>query len=326
MINRGNFRQDLFVDRGAGEAFERALGEAAGRYGWRVHAYGVMSNHFHLAIELTEPNLSVGMQWLQGTWARRINLFRKVTGRRFQDRFKALVVEPGSAFSGVCDYIHLNPVRAGVVEAERAVEYAWSSLPKWSRPDRPDWLDPRTALGERGGLPDDASGWRQYHEALALAAAKIARSPRPRKGEMSRGWCLGSTDFRAAMKTRMAEKGMDLETERFLGLEVYEARREREAVWEGRLVALAGKAKIRLDCLSARKSAPAKTLLAASMKQSTSVSNGWLADRLGMGPAASASQFVRRRMLSPAGADEVQQLVSIVKLRRRLDYARPARK
>jgi len=67
VINRGNFRQDLFIVRVAGEAFERALGEAAGRYGWRVHAYGVMSNHFHLAIELTEPNLSVGMQWLQGT-------------------------------------------------------------------------------------------------------------------------------------------------------------------------------------------------------------------------------------------------------------------
>jgi len=52
VINGGNFQEDLFV--------ERTLGEAAARYGWRVHAYLVKSNHFHLAIELTEANLSVG--------------------------------------------------------------------------------------------------------------------------------------------------------------------------------------------------------------------------------------------------------------------------
>jgi putative transposase len=98
VINRGNFRQELFTEQGAAEAFERALSEAAGKFGWRVHAYVVMSNHFHLAIELTEANLSDGMQWLQGTWARRVNLFRGLTGRPFQDRFKAIVVEPGAAF------------------------------------------------------------------------------------------------------------------------------------------------------------------------------------------------------------------------------------
>ena len=55
MINRGNYRRDLFEDHGAGEAFERTLGEAAERYGWAVHAYVVMRNHFHLAVELGEP-------------------------------------------------------------------------------------------------------------------------------------------------------------------------------------------------------------------------------------------------------------------------------
>jgi REP element-mobilizing transposase RayT len=314
VINRGNFRQELFVERGAAEAFERALGEAAVRFAWRVHAYVVMSNHFHLAIELTEPNLSVGMQWLQGTWARRVNLFRKLTGRSFQGRFKALVVEPGAVFTGVCDYIHLNPVRAGIVEAERVTGYPWSSLPKWSLPERPGWLDPRTALGERGGLPDDASGWQRYTEALILAAAKVAHAPGARRGAMSRGWCLGSAGFRTAMKQRMEQKGMDLETVRLVGLEADEARREREAAWESRLFALAAKARIALDSLPARKSDPSKTLLAAAMKHSASASNGWLAARLAMGPPASASQFVRRRMLSPEGAEEVRQLLSNVKL------------
>ena len=64
MINRGNYRRNLFLEKGAAEAFERALGEAAQRFGWRVHAYVVMRNHFHLAVELTEANLSEGVQRL----------------------------------------------------------------------------------------------------------------------------------------------------------------------------------------------------------------------------------------------------------------------
>ena len=60
VINRGNYRRGIFTGKGAAEAFERTLGEAAERFAWRIAAYVVMSNHFHLAMELTEPNLSVG--------------------------------------------------------------------------------------------------------------------------------------------------------------------------------------------------------------------------------------------------------------------------
>jgi putative transposase len=84
VINRGNYRRNLFTGKGAAEAFERTLGEAAERFSWRVHAYVVMSNHFHIALELTEPNLSAGMKWLQGTWIRRSNGFRRLVGRPFQ--------------------------------------------------------------------------------------------------------------------------------------------------------------------------------------------------------------------------------------------------
>ena len=98
VINRGNYRRNLFKGKGAAEAFERTLGEAATKYSWRVHAYAVMSNHFHLAVELTEPNLSEGMKWLQGTWIRRYNGLRGLIGRPFQGRYKALLVEPGRDF------------------------------------------------------------------------------------------------------------------------------------------------------------------------------------------------------------------------------------
>ena len=61
VINRGNYRRNLFALKGAAAAFEGVLFEAAARCGWRVHAFVIMRNHFHLAVELTEPNLSVGM-------------------------------------------------------------------------------------------------------------------------------------------------------------------------------------------------------------------------------------------------------------------------
>ena len=48
--------------------FERVLFEAAASFGWRVHAVVIMRNHFHLAVETPEPNLSRGMKWLQGPW------------------------------------------------------------------------------------------------------------------------------------------------------------------------------------------------------------------------------------------------------------------
>src|SRR5690606_32622137 len=66
VLNRGNYRNDIFREDGARLAFLACLGEACERTGWVVHAWCVMSNHYHLAVETPEPNLVAGMQWLQG--------------------------------------------------------------------------------------------------------------------------------------------------------------------------------------------------------------------------------------------------------------------
>ncbi len=49
VINRGNYRRDLFHAKGAAESFEAALFEGCARFGWRLHGFVVMRNHFHLA-------------------------------------------------------------------------------------------------------------------------------------------------------------------------------------------------------------------------------------------------------------------------------------
>jgi putative transposase len=311
VINRGNYRRELFLGKGAAEAFERVLGEAATRFGWRVHAYVVMSNHFHLAIELGEPNLSEGMKWLQGTWIRRYNALRRLVGRPFQGRYKALLVAPGHAFGQVCHYIHLNPVRAGLHAASEVASYPWSSLPKFSRKDRPKWLEPSTVLSESGELPDSVAGWERYRQYLEfLGTDELARKELTAE-RMSRGWCVGDRSFKTDMRKAAAEQGAELE--RYGGLEPAAVREEREAQWEEQLRALACAANIDLLKLPPAKSDPRKSMLAAAMKASSSVSNGWLAERLAMGQPASASQFARRWRLQPANQRRLQALLSGVK-------------
>ena len=68
VISRGNYRKELFLKENTGAAFERALMETVERSGWKLHAYVIMSNHYHLAVETPEPNLVDGMKWLQRTF------------------------------------------------------------------------------------------------------------------------------------------------------------------------------------------------------------------------------------------------------------------
>lgn len=310
VINRGNYRRSLFLDRGASAAFERTLSEAAARFGWWLHAYNVMSNHFHLALELTEPNLSHGMKWLQGTWIRRYNGFRRLVGRPFQGRYKSILVESGESFGRVCHYIHLNPVRAGLVVPSAAVEYPWSSLPKFVRGPRPRWLAARTALHEAGGLADTPDGWMNYLRYLEFLAEDDASKKILKAENLSRGWCLGSAAFRREMRENLALR--EAEVDRFAGLEPEAVLTERQQVWTERLAHLAPAVGLDLNDLPARKSDPRKVLLAAALKLTTSVSNAWLAARLRMGRPSSVSQFVGRMLRDPAAAARLQSLLSRV--------------
>ncbi len=84
VLNRGNYRRDVFETVGAVQAFVSVLVEAVSRYGWWLHAYVVMQNHFHLAVETPRANLVEGMHWLQGTLATRFNRYRDERGHLFQ--------------------------------------------------------------------------------------------------------------------------------------------------------------------------------------------------------------------------------------------------
>ena len=139
VISRGNYRKELFED-GSARAFEKTLFEACAKCGWLLHAYVIMSNHYHLAVETPEGNLVAGMRWLQGTFAIRFNAFRGERGRVFESRDKSLVIEEGRPLLGLVNYIHLNPVRAHIVSVTELRAYEWSSYPKFFQRTPPEPL------------------------------------------------------------------------------------------------------------------------------------------------------------------------------------------
>ena len=77
VINRGNYRRDVFESVGAAQSFVQTMEEAVALYGWRLQAYVLMSNHFHLVVETPDANLTEGMHWLMSTTATRFNRFRQ---------------------------------------------------------------------------------------------------------------------------------------------------------------------------------------------------------------------------------------------------------
>lgn len=239
---------------------------------------------------------------------RRVNRFRAQEGRPFQGRFKSLVIEDATSYRRVCDYIHLNPVRARAVEPAEVAAYQRSSLWRYSQKAAPGWLNGAWLL-QACALRPGRAGWRAYATRLAVLAGDKESMEQLSAKQLSRGWCIGSKEFKKTLQVSMREQIAEWQERRFAGLDVEVRKAEQAAMWEEGLHAFANAAGVDLAALPPKKSAAEKVLLAAAMKRATSVSNGWLAERLGMGAPASASQFVRRCMLDKEGRSRVEALL-----------------
>ncbi|MDQ6975865.1 MAG: transposase, partial [Mariprofundaceae bacterium] len=125
VTSRGNARSDIYLDDEDRALFLDVLQYVVERFGWKCHAYCLMSNHYHLMIETPQPNLSRGMSQLNGMFTQRFNRKHAHVGHVLQGRFKSIIVDKDAYLLELSRYIVRNPIAANMVKNMR--DWTWSS-------------------------------------------------------------------------------------------------------------------------------------------------------------------------------------------------------
>ena len=124
VILRGNHREPIFDQPADRDVLDALVAETLSRYGARAHAYCWMSNHVHLALQVADAPLGPIVRRIAGVYARRIQQRLPTTGHLFERRYRSVLVDADTHLLRLVRYIHLNPLRAGLV-ADPA-DYPWS--------------------------------------------------------------------------------------------------------------------------------------------------------------------------------------------------------
>ena len=180
VMSRGNERRAIVRDDADRQRRLDWLQRTVEVYGWRLHAFVLMTNHDHFFLETPEPNLSAGMHLLNGSYTGYFNLRHRRVGHLFQGRFKAHLIEEQGYFTEISRYIHLNPVRAKLVE--RPEQWRWSSYGGYRRTRAAlGWVTYDRVLGEFGGMGAEARA--RY---CRFVQAGVAEPPRAVEGRLGR--------------------------------------------------------------------------------------------------------------------------------------------
>jgi len=186
---RGNARGAVASDEADRGKWLSLLAKTVERQRWRVFAFALMGNHFHVFLQTPEPNLSAGMHDLCGTYAGYFNHRHDRSGHVFQGRFRAILVEEQGHWLELSRYVHLNPVRAGLVR--RPEDWRWSSYRGYHHPSRRlSWLNYARVLAEFGG--DGPAARRAYREFMEEGLGRKLDSP---LAQALAGAVLGSEAF-----------------------------------------------------------------------------------------------------------------------------------
>ena len=125
MTARGNRRSAIYRDEGDSALYLSLLLLTLERYAWELHAWCLMTTHFHLLVTTPEPNLAAAMQYVNARYAEAFNARYGLSGHLFQGRYGSVVVQSDEQLLLTYRYIARNPVRADI--CRRAEEWPWSS-------------------------------------------------------------------------------------------------------------------------------------------------------------------------------------------------------
>jgi len=159
---RGNHQQPLFSDPIDRRALDQIVAAALGPAGARLHAYCWMTNHIHLLVEISELPLGALMQRIGTRFARAMQRRVPTTGHLFENRYHSRLVDVDEYFLVVLRYIHLNPVRAGMVASPE--QYPWSSHDVYCGRRQVSWVT--TDFGLALFAPRTAEARRRYRQYL----------------------------------------------------------------------------------------------------------------------------------------------------------------
>ena len=293
VMSRGDQREDIFLDDVDRHDFIRTLAEACQKTDWQVHAFCLMRNHYHLVLETPGANLVAGMAWLQSTYTIRLNNRHCLTGHVLSGRYKAQLVEgSGNGYlRNACDYVHLNPVRAGLLAREdRLLAYPWSSFGLYlsAREHRPAWLRADRLLGEHG-IPQDTPAGRQEFE-RHLERRRLEEVDQEALKEFRQNWCIGSEAFRQECLERMEGRANDNHPSR-IRFETAPAKADRIVAEE-----LARLHWTSDELVARQRNHPAKLALAARLRRETILSVKEIAERLHLGKPKGARSNLHKFM------------------------------
>lgn len=202
LMARGNARQNIVRDDLDRQRLVELLARAVGRCSWRVYAFVLMDNHLHLVLKTPLPNLARGMQAFlsayANAWARR----HRFAGHVFQGRYRTELIEDETYLWTVSRYVHLNPVRARIVD--HPAQWPWSSYPGYAhRGRRLEWLAYDDLLaawqGDFGG-PDPALAYRRF------VTEGLSDPPVSPWADAHHGWILGSDAFVDRLRTMLRDQ------------------------------------------------------------------------------------------------------------------------
>lgn len=321
VMARGN-RLDKIVRSDADrEVFEATLEEVVGRTGWRVYAYALLGNHYHLVFKTPKSNLVEGMTWFQNTVTKRHNGRNKLRGHLFSGRYKAVIVEENDYLSTLIHYVHLNPVRAKLVAVKDGIEnYPWCSLADYLKPKskRRAWMAVDAGL-EHLGYADTAAGRRIL---LADTEGLIDRGRLARAGmnrpegaslqvTVERGWCFGSEEFREKMSLLVGKSKADTGTSMskangYTGKQADDHAEATARLWIGRGLEVLDLSKEDLKTMN--KTDWRKAMIVRSIRKHSSVKLEWIAKELHMGVRSGvtrAEQILKTRLKSEKQVQEM---------------------